>query len=65
MKNKKGIFWFIIFVFLFFLTQDYFFMDWGKGISWLGFPKWLAWFAFVHLLFIGVFYIFSKKYWKE
>ena len=27
--------------------------------------KWIAWFAFVHLLFIVVFYFFTKKYWNQ
>ena len=40
-------------------------MSWAGDVGVLGFPKWIAWFAFVHLLFIVAFYLFAKKYWKE
>ena len=64
MKNKNGLLWGIAFMLIFLLTQDYLFTSWEKGISWFGFPSWLGWFAAIHLLFIYVFYLFSKKYWK-
>jgi len=64
MKNKNGILWTLAFLLVFFLSQDYLFLTWEKGTTFLGFPNWLGWFAMVHVLFIIVFYFFSKKYWK-
>ncbi|MEL6719496.1 MAG: hypothetical protein AAFP82_12335 [Bacteroidota bacterium] len=64
MRKKSGLLWGLVFVLLFLLSQDYLFMDWNNVPKWLGLPSWIAWFAFVHLLFIGVFYFFSKRYWK-
>ena len=65
MKNKKGLFWLITFMIVFLLSQDYLFVQWSEKPGILGFPIWLGWFAFVHLLFIVVFYWFAKKYWKN
>ena len=65
MKTKGSILWIILFVLIFLLSQDYLFTSWEAKPSFLGFPSWLGWFVFVHLLFIGAFYFFSKKYWKE
>jgi len=64
MKNKQGYFWATIFIIIFFLTQDYLFVERTSAIGMLGFPTWLGWFMSVHLIFIGAFYLFSKKYWK-
>ncbi len=65
MKHKQPILWITLFVSIFLLSQDYLFMSWAGDVGVLGFPKWIAWFAFVHLLFIVAFYLFAKKYWKE
>lgn len=64
MKNKKGIYWSIAFIIILLLTQDYLFIEWEGRLAVFGFPVWIFWFAFVHLLFILVFYFFAKKYWK-
>ena len=64
MKNKNGILWGIALIAIFLLSQDYLFITWEGKPAILGFPNWLAWFALVHLLFIFVFFLFSKKYWK-
>lgn len=64
MKKKDGILWSILFICIFLLSQDYLFINWEGMPTVLGFPAWLSWFAFVHLLFITVFYFFAKKHWK-
>ena len=64
MKKKDSILWSILFIFIFLLSQDYLFINWEKTPAILGFPVWLSWFAFVHLLFITTFYFFAKKHWK-
>lgn len=64
MTKRKAGYWALAFVVLFLLSQDYLFVQWPKGTSWLGFPKWLTWFMLLHAGFIIVFYFFSKKYWK-
>jgi len=64
-KNKNGILWCIAFVILFLLSQDYLFIRWKGTPSILGLPSWIGWFVVVHLLFIVVFYLFAKRYWKE
>ena len=65
MRRKLGIFWFFLFSLIFLLSQDYLYVRWLSVPEYLGFPSWLFWFALVHLLFIAVFYWFSKKYWEE
>ena len=65
MKNKSGFLWTILFIIIFLLSQDYLFVSWEGKPAVLGFPKWIGWFAFVHLLFIGAFYFFARKYWNE
>jgi len=64
MKKNKGL-WLSLFVLIFLLSQDYLFISWEGKPALLGFPIWIVWFAFVHLLFIVGFYFFSKKYWSE
>lgn len=65
MKSKNGILWIILFIVVFILSQDYLLINWEGSPSILGFPAWIGWFAFVHVLFIAVFYLFAKKYWNE
>ena len=64
MKKKDGLLWTLLFICIFLLSQDYLFMNWKGTPAVLGFPVWLSWFVFVHLLFITAFYFFAKKYWK-
>ncbi|MEM0995086.1 MAG: hypothetical protein AAGI49_18795 [Bacteroidota bacterium] len=64
MRKKSGFLWGLAFVIIFLLSQDYLFTDWDNTPSWLGLPAWVTWFAFVHLLFIGVFYFFAERFWK-
>ena len=64
-NQQKGWFWLTGFLFVFFLTQDYLFINWETEISFLGLPNWLFWFMGVHVLFLIVLAFFSKKYWKE
>ena len=65
MKRRNRFLWITFFVLIFLLSQDYLWVSWeGKPAVW-GFPVWIGWFAFVHLLFIAAFYFFAKKYWKE
>ena len=64
MKNKQGYFWVTIFIIIFLLSQDYLFTERIAATGVLGFPSWLGWFMMVHVVFIGAFYFFSKKYWK-
>ena len=42
MKNKNGFLWAIAFLILLILTQDYLFITWEDGTSFLGFPNWLS-----------------------
>ena len=65
MKKNTGLLWSIVFIIIFLLSQDYLFVDWGARLLFFGFPTWIAWFVLVHLVFIGAFYLFAKKYWKE
>lgn len=65
MKKYSALFWALAFCFVFILSQDYLFTSWGIRTGILGFPNWLGWFIIVHLLFIALFYWFTKKYWKE
>jgi len=65
MKSKNGFLWFVIFIAIFLLSQDYLFVSWEGKPDVLGLPAWIGWFALVHLLFIATFYLFAKKYWKE
>ena len=59
MKKKDGIIWSIFFIGIFLLSQDYLFITWEERPTILGFPIWLGWFAFVHVLFITAFYWFE------
>lgn len=65
MKRKLSIIWSMIFMMTFLLSQDYLYVIWENTPSILGFPIWVFWFGVVHLVFIGFFYFFAKKYWKE
>jgi len=65
MKRKNPFLWIALFILIFLLSQDYLFMSWEGHVGTLGFPKWIAWFVFVHILFVGAFYFFAKNYWKE
>ena len=64
MKNKKAMLWGFAFLGVFLLSQDYLFAEWTNEPVFLGFPIWVGWFVFVHILFIFIFYWFSKKHWK-
>lgn len=64
-NQQKGWIWAAGFVFVFLLTQDYLFSTWESEIGFLGLPKWLFWFMGIHVLFLIVLALFSKKYWKE
>ena len=66
MKNfwSKSGFWFLVFLALFLLTQDYLFASWTPKPALLGLPNWLYWFVAIHVIFILTFYFFTKKYWK-
>ncbi|MEN0047787.1 MAG: hypothetical protein AAF806_12065 [Bacteroidota bacterium] len=64
MLKKSGLLWGLVFTIVFLLSQDYLFIDWDNATSLFGLPKWVSWFAFVHLLFIGTLYFFAKKHWK-
>ncbi|MEL6835990.1 MAG: hypothetical protein AAFY48_10940 [Bacteroidota bacterium] len=64
MKKRKAWYWWLAFIALFLLSQDYLFVQWSNGTSWLGFPTWMSWFMLLHLGFILVFYLFAKKYWE-
>ncbi len=55
----------ILFILIFLLSQDYLFVRWEGEPAVLGFPSWIGWFAFVHVLFIAAFYWFARKYWNE
>lgn len=63
MRYKNGIGWSLAFVLVFLLSQDYFFQKWSPSTSLLGLPGWLFWFMGVHVVFIVLFYFFSKKFW--
>ena len=65
MIRIKAWLWVLIFTVIFLLTQDYLFANWSEQLSLFGFPSWLWWFIGVHLLFVGVFYVFAKNYWKR
>jgi len=62
---QRGSFWFIVFLSIFLATQDYFFFNWTEKTAFLGFPDWLFYFFILHLVFVCIFIIFSKKYWKN
>ena len=64
MEKQKELLWGIAFIIIFGLSQDYLFINWEGKPSFFGFPNWIGWFAFVHLLFISIFYWFAKKHWK-
>ena len=64
MIKKHWILWSFVFIIIFLLSQDYLFTSWEEKPGTLGFPNWLGWFAFVHLLFIGTLYLYSKRHWK-
>ena len=59
MKNK--VLWITGFLFIILLTQANLFIDFADAPSFLGFPDWLWWFVGVHVLLIGVLYLFMKK----
>jgi cation transport ATPase len=65
MKNRNRFLWMTLFILIFLLSQDYLFVSWEGKPAVLGFPGWIGWFAFVHVLFIAAFYFFAKKYWNE
>ena len=62
--QQRFIFWGILFGVVFLLTQDYLVVAWEVEPLLLGLPNWLFWFVGVHVLFIFIFYFFTKKYWK-
>lgn len=66
MKNllRQPYFWGLLFVLILLLTQDYLFVKWEAAPAFLGLPNWLLWFVGVHVVFIFIFYFFTKKYWK-
>lgn len=61
--TSSSLLWVLAFAAIFFLTQDYLFIQWSNTIGFLGFPKWLFWFIGIHLLLVFVLYIFIKRYW--
>lgn len=67
MKNlsRKAYFWIAIFGVIFLLTQDNLFIKYPADTFLFGLPNWLFWLMTVHVVFVVVFYFFSKKYWKE
>ncbi len=64
MKKPSGVSWLLVFGGLFLLTQDYLFHRWEPSSTFLGLPGWLFWFVGVHVLFVGVFLWFSRRYWQ-
>lgn len=62
---KKAGVWFIIFGFLFLLSQD--FWSWNNPVSlgFLGLPDWLYWFVGIHLLMVLAIYLFTRYFWKN
>lgn len=62
---KKGYFWIVLFVLIFLLSQDYWYVQWPEQLGWLGFPVWLWCFGGFHVLLIIAIYFFAKQYWKE
>lgn len=65
MDTKKGLFWLLLFSIIFLLSQDYIFAEWEGKPAVFGFPLWVIWFVIIQVIYILIFYWFSKKYWKE
>ena len=61
MSKKTQVFWSLIFILIFLLSQDYLFASWEGRPNLLGLPNWIIWFGFVQLLFLGTLYFFAKK----
>lgn len=61
---KKELFWILIFVFLFLLSQDSMFWSDEVSLGMFGFPMWIYWIVFLQILIVIAIYVFSKKYWK-
>lgn len=61
--KKKNAFWYSIFILLFLFSLD--FWGWEKSKPlFLGLPLWVYYMIIITLLTSGVFYVFSKFYWR-
>jgi len=64
LPKKDNILWYLLFITLFFLSID--FWNWGSSKPlFLGLPFWLFYLLFLTLFLSGVFYMFSKFFWRE
>jgi len=64
-QMKKGLLWFIIFTFLFLLSQDFWAWDHEIFLGIFGLPAWLYWFFGIHLLLVLFIYLFTRYFWKS
>ncbi len=67
MKSKKkiGILWLGIFIFFFFLSQDYLFIEENSRLWWGNFPFRIYFFFFLQLAFSLAIFFFCQSYWVE
>ena len=64
MPKKKYLIWFILFIFIFILSNDYW--NWNKSNPIiLGLPLWMIYFIILTLLTSFAFYLFSTYYWSD
>jgi len=62
---KKGPVWFIVFIIIFLLSQDFWSWDNAVTLGIFGLPVWLYWFFGIHLLLVFAIYLFTRYFWKN
>ena len=64
MSKKNYLIWFILLIYIFILSNDYW--NWNKSNPIiLGLPLWMIYFIILTLLTSFAFYLFSKYYWSD
>jgi hypothetical protein len=62
--RKKNVFWYIIFIFLFLASLD--FWAWNKNNPMLlGLPFWMYYLLLLTIFSSFIFYLFTRYYWSE
>jgi hypothetical protein len=62
--KKDNFVWYILFIFLFLLSLDFWGWNQEKPMV-LGLPIWIYYLIILTLLTSGVFFIFTKFYWSK
>ena len=60
-KHKRKLFWAILFIFIFLLSQSHLVFNFSGELGFMGFPNWLWVLIGVHAVFIIALYFFMQQ----